>query len=63
MRHLVIIGVLMIAGLFAGALVVSGNHLLGAFMGAIVGGTAGVMAAAFPRQEDYPPDRDFWFGD
>lgn len=63
MRQLAIIGLLMIAGLFAGALVVSGNYLLGAFMGAILGGAAGLIVAAFPRHNDYPPDGDFWFKD
>lgn len=62
MRQLAIIGLLMIAGLFAGALVVSGNYLLGAFMGAIIGGAAGVIVVSFPRSHDYP-ESDFWFKD
>ena len=63
MRQLAIIGLMMIAGLFGGAVVVADNHLLGAFMGAILGGTIGVMIVAFPRNHDYPPDSDFWFMD
>jgi len=62
MRQLAVIGLMMIAGLFAGALVVSGNYLLGAFMGAILGGAAGVIVVTFPRHHDYP-DNDYWFRD
>ena len=62
MRQLAIIGLMMIAGLFAGALVVAGNYLLGAFMGAIIGGAAGVIIVTFPRTHDYP-DNDCWFKD
>jgi len=62
MRQLAIIGLMMIAGLFAGLSVVSGNYLLGAFMGAILGGAAGVIVAAFPRHHDCP-DSDSFFRD
>ena len=62
MRQFAVIGFMIVAGLFAGALVVSGNYLLGAFMGAILGGAAGVIVVAFPRTNDYP-DTDSWFRD
>jgi len=61
MRQFAFIGLLMMAGLFAGAFVVSDNHLLGAFMGAILGGAAAVIALSFPRSHDYPDDS--WFRD
>jgi len=62
MRQLAVIGLMMIAGFFAGTLVVSANYFLGAFMGAVLGGAAGVIVVAFPRQHDYP-DNDYWFRD
>ena len=42
----------------------SGNHLLGAFMGAILGAAAAIIVLAFPRSHDYPPDTMMiWFRD
>ncbi|MDE3117053.1 MAG: hypothetical protein KGL26_15740 [Pseudomonadota bacterium] len=52
---------LVIAGILGGAFAVSDHHLLGAFMGAVLGLTAAVIVHAFPRTEDYPADT--WLGD
>ena len=62
MRRLAFVGVMMMLGLIGGALVVSGSHLLGAFMGMVVGAAAAVIVLSFPRSHDYSDD-DFWFKD
>ncbi len=62
MRQLAFVGLMMIAGLIGGVVVVSGSYLLGAFMGAILGAAVAVIVLSFPRTHDYP-DNDSWFRD
>jgi len=61
--RLLFTGALMIAGTIAGLFVVSDNHLTGAFMGAIAGFVVSVMVHAYPRNHDYPENRDFFSSD
>lgn len=61
MRRLAFIALLMTVGLFGGLIAVSGNHLLGGFMGAIIGAAVAVVVLAFPRNHD--DDSDPWLWD
>ena len=62
MRRLAFTGLMMALGFVGGAVTVSANHLLGALMGAILGGAVAVIVLSFPRSHDYP-DNDSWFRD
>jgi len=60
MRSLVTV-CLIFAGILGGTLVVSSHHLLGGFMGAVLGLTVAVVVHAFPRTDD--SQADTWLGD
>lgn len=63
MRRLAFVGLLMLVGLLGGLIVVAGNHILGALMGAAIGGAAAIVVLAFPRNHDYPDHGDDCFRD
>lgn len=62
MRRVWIVGIFMLLGCFAGFLLVSDNYQLGGFMGAVGGFTAAMIVFAFPRDRDYPPSGNDFFG-
>ncbi len=59
MRSLITV-LLVLIGIAGGAFVVSDYHVLGGFMGAVLGLTAALVVHTFPRSEDYPTDS--WLG-
>jgi hypothetical protein len=62
MRRMALTGIAMMIGGLAGLFLVSAGHFLGMLMGVVTGLVIALMIQAFPREADYPRDRDDIFG-